>query len=159
PFARYRSAVDAAIARYAALPSFPGEEKWAEELPPELSALDASVAQLQSSVAAGDATPASRALRDEQRATRPLDAVLGPLGTFNPTQGQVLAASIADKRQRAIGTAAAVDGIAVLLTMVATTVAVLILRRSVRSLEDERNELWHFAGRVAHDVLGPVSSV
>jgi signal transduction histidine kinase len=159
PFARYRSAVDRALARYAALRTFPGEGQHADELPPALAALDASIAQVLSSVAAGDARVALRALRDEERATGELDAVLGQLVAFNATEGQALAASIGDKRGRAIATAAALDGAAVLLTMIATTVAFLILRRSVRALEDERNELWHFAGRVAHDVLGPVSSV
>jgi signal transduction histidine kinase len=47
----------------------------------------------------------------------------------------------------------------VLLAAITTTLAAIAMRRSVRALEDETDELSHFAGRVAHDMMGPLSSL
>jgi signal transduction histidine kinase len=159
PVARYRRAVDAALEQYRALPRFPGEQEMDERLPERHSAIDAAVARVLSAVDDRDVPATENALRDEERVAEEADMVLERLVELNARHGRDLGLSIRVKRQRAIDTVTALDGIAVLLSLAAATLAALILRRSVRTLEDQTDELSRFAGRVAHDVTSPLSSL
>jgi signal transduction histidine kinase len=159
PLARYRQAVDLAFARYRTLPSFAGEQELDDQLPPRLAALDGALARALAAVDDHDAAKATSALRDERRAAEDTDDLLERLTDLNAREGQRLGLSVGVKRQRAFHTMAAMDFFAVLLSLAATTLAVMIVRRSTRLLEDERDELSRFAGRVAHDVTSPLSSL
>jgi signal transduction histidine kinase len=159
PLARYRQAVDSAFARYRALPSFADEQELDDQVPPRLSALDAAVARALAAVDARDPALAASALRDERRAAEDTDDLLERLTELNARAGQRLGLSVGVKRQGAIHTMAAMDFFAVLLSLAATALAVMIVRRSTRLLEDQRDELSRFAGRVAHDVTSPLSSL
>ena len=67
--------------------------------------------------------------------------------------------SISLARKRTIAIVTVIDCLAVLLAAITTSLAAIAMRQSVRSLEDETDELSHFAGRVAHDMMGPLSSL
>ena len=159
PITRYRRAVGSALEQYRALPTFPGEREMGEQLPAKLAAMDAAVARLLSAVNDRDPAAAENALRDEQRLAEDTDMLLEGLVELNAREGRNLGLSIGLKRQRTIRTVTGIDGIAVVLSLAATTLAALILRRSVRTLEDQADELSRFAGRVAHDVTSPLSSL
>ncbi len=159
PIERYRKAIDGALARYLALPSFPGERDVGSEIPAKLSSMDSAVSRVVSAVAAQDPVGARRAVEDEQRAAETCDVLLEHLVSLNAVQGQQLTHAIALERRWIIRTEMTLDCISVLLALAATTLAVVSLKRSVRSLELQTDELSHFAGRVAHDVLSPLQSV
>jgi signal transduction histidine kinase len=159
PIARYRRDIESALEQYRALPSFTAERETGEPLPARLSAVDAAVARVLLAVDGRDAAAAENALRDEQRSVEATDMVLEGLVELNAREGRNLGLTIRLKRQRAIRTVTALDGIAVLLSLAAAVLAAVILRRSVRTLEDQTDELSNFAGRVAHDVTSPLSSV
>jgi signal transduction histidine kinase len=159
PLGRYRQAMGEALDRYELLPTFPGERDLAGQLVGRLQALDAASARLVSAVSTGDLPSAEIAEQDEQHLVEESDGILERLVDLNATEGQNLALSISLTRRRTIAMVTAIDFLAVLLAAITTTLAAVILRRSVRSLEDETDELSHFAGRVAHDVMGPLSSL
>jgi signal transduction histidine kinase len=159
PIARYRRAIDSALDEYRALPTFPGEPPMGEELVPALSAMDAALAQVLAAVNDADMPGAEKALQDEQRLAERTDTLLERLIDRDGREGRGLGLAIRLKRQRAIRTVAAIDAVAVLLSLAATALAAWIVRRSVRALEDKADELSNFAGRVAHDVTSPISSL
>jgi nitrogen-specific signal transduction histidine kinase len=159
PIARYRQAVDAAFTSYLALPSFPDEKELDDQVPPRLSALDAALARALEAVNDRDLATAASALRDERRAAEDTDDLLQRLTELNAREGQRLGLSVGVKRQRAIHTMATMDCFAVLFSLAATALAVMLVRRSTHLLEDQRDELSRFAGRVAHDVTSPLSSL
>jgi signal transduction histidine kinase len=159
PIARYRRAMDETLERYRSLPSFPGEGEIAGELVGRLQAIDAVNARIASAVGRGDPPAALDALQDERRLAEETDGILERLVDLNAHEGQDLAMSISLARKRTIAIVTVIDCLSVLLAAITTSLAAIAMRRSVRSLEDETDELSHFAGRVAHDMMGPLSSV
>jgi signal transduction histidine kinase len=159
PIEEDRQAIASALARYVVLPSFAGDRATYEGLPGKLSGMDAAMERLFSAMTAGDLAAAGRARQDKQRAVEEVDVVLDRLIGRNAGQAQSRALSIARTRQSIIRTATALDCTAVLLSLAATTFAVVLLRRSVRPLEAQTHELSGFAGRVAHDVMSPLAGV
>lgn len=91
---------------------------------------------------------------------------------FDATQGQRLGTEIQNIRAQTAGVVDLLDGMCVVLAVIAAVLAVRVLRRSLRSLEHERaagevratqlaqlaDALEQFSGRVAHDILSPLSS-
>jgi signal transduction histidine kinase len=159
PMARYRQSMEDTLAKYRDLPSFAGEREIQGELGGRLQALDAANTRIVAAVHTGDLAAAEQGLLDEQHLAEETDGVLERLVDLNARAGQNLAMSISRTRSRTIAIVTAIDFLAVLLAAITTTLAAIILRRSVRSLEDETDELSNFAGRVAHDMMGPLSSV
>jgi signal transduction histidine kinase len=159
PIGRYRQSIEDKLGRYRLLPTFVGEPEIAAELTGRLQALDGSDARLIAAVRTGDLAAAEQALQDEQRTAEAADGTLEQLVDLNARSGQELAISISRTRNRTITIVTAIDFISVLLAAITTTLAAMALRRSVRALEDETDELSHFAGRVAHDMMGPLSSL
>jgi signal transduction histidine kinase len=159
PLGRYRQSIDDTLESYRRLPLFPGERELRAELVARLQALDAVDARIVSAVGTGDLPVAESALQEGQHVAEDADATLERLVDLNAREGQTLAMSISTTRRRTIAIVTAIDFMSVMLAAITTTLAAIILRRSVRSLEDETDELSHFAGRVAHDVMGPLSSL
>jgi len=60
--------------------------------------------------------------------------------------------------RRSILRAAALDGLSVLLTILAAFLVTRFMRRYTRLMEQRADELELFAGRVAHDVLSPLGA-
>jgi len=84
----------------------------------------------------------------------------------NAATAQQLAVSIGSIRSSSTLVAYALDGLSILLGAIAVALAIGAVRRYTQLLESQRRllenraeELELFAGRVAHDVLGPLSSV
>ena len=155
---------DAAVATYVALPFFPGERDMFEPARRALLAIDGDVDQLRR----GDRTviPRLHAQLDT------LDHVLERVVTFDAAQGQRLGLSIAHTRESTTWIVRILDLLLVLLAAAASLLAIRQLRAAAARIENERSnterrvselsaqvdELGHFAGRVAHDVLSPLSA-
>jgi signal transduction histidine kinase len=168
-----RARLDEAFAAYSALPDFPGERALSSAIPDELSDLDRAIASVQRHVAASDLTGSQEAKRDEIREVERIDDTLEELVNLNASEGQQLGLSVEGARAQTWRIALSLDALGVGLALLSTGVAVLAMRRTVRSLEIDREsaigqasalgqrsaELDEFAGRMAHDVLSPLNSV
>jgi signal transduction histidine kinase len=156
-----------ALEEYLVLPVAPRErELWAELFQAQ-NVLDDAIGHLkdEGSRSAGDATNGTLHADVSAAATR-LDTAIGRALEFNAGRTSDLTREIAHLRQRALAIAVGLD---VVCTVIAIAGA-LLLRRIVReneslleqhlALQQERaSELEQFAGRVAHDILSPLSTV
>jgi signal transduction histidine kinase len=171
--ARLRPKLDESLARYFALPAFPGERELSGAVAGELASLDRAIASVDAAVATLDAAGSQSAKRNEIREAERLDDTLEQLVNLNATEGQELGLAVTSGRAQTRRLALSLDTLAAVLALLATAAAVLALRRTVRSLEMDRAsaaqrasalgqrsaELDQFAGRMAHDVLSPLNSV
>jgi signal transduction histidine kinase len=156
---RDEKAIDDAVRRYGSVGALPGGSPAYDEVLRQLSALDASVRGTLAAARGGDLEDAVEARADERRVADDLDDTLERLAESNASSGQTSARAITSTRQHVRAVMVSLDAIALVLALASTTLAVIILRRSVGLLEDKNRELDQFSGRVAHDVLGPAGTV
>ena len=155
------------IDEYLALPVAPPEQAFWRAIVATKDAFDRSLIRFEAEVNRGDLVAARRTLRYEvAKAADELDGALMHAIEFNSARSRDLAIDVRRVRERGLLVALALD---VVCTLLAVTGA-LALRRVVRAhdalmarhlrLEKERSfELEQFAGRVAHDILSPLSTV
>ncbi len=93
-----------------------------------------------------------------QPAASRLDAAVLRLIDFNAAKGGELGRTIGKLGRQSVVNAIVLDAICVLLTFVAGSLAWRLVRRTTALLEQRADELEAFAGRVAHDVVGPLSA-
>jgi len=144
---------------YRSLPTFPGEsERWpAIERP--LTELEEELTLTFEALAAGDAARADdRFRRGVQPLARRVDAGIGALIAFDHEQGVLLGRRIDALARRSIAMAVLLDALSVGLTIFAAALALRVVQRYQASLTQRAQELDQFAGRVAHDVKGPLAS-
>lgn len=160
-----RQYIEEELASYEALPFFPHERVLFAPVSEALAAFDTDYARWTTSP-----DPATVAALRLDIAL--LDTALERSTMFDAEQGQRLGREIQDIRGNANALVILVDAVAVLLAAGAVVLALRQLRRAARArqLEDaareqreaellEANEaLGQFAGRVAHDVLSPLST-
>lgn len=156
-----RRRVDEAFERYLSEPeTYPGEQALWADMHRALSAVNQAVESALADVAAG--RPAG------SRVTLAIDAAARAIRTeidFNAERARELALRIERQHLRAHRAALFLDLLSTLLTALAGFLAVRALQHHHRIVE-ERNrlvarraeELEQFAGRVAHDILGPLSA-
>jgi signal transduction histidine kinase len=159
--------VDAQLARYQALPAFPGETELYRELPVALRDLDGVVRALWAEVEAGGVDKA-RIEADDVVRPRAYTAthILHELVRVNATNAVDSANRINQTRHATIAVSAALNAVAILLT-IGTAGWVFRLFRSHNRLqrahaelvEHRADELEVFSRRVAHDLLSPLSSL
>jgi len=165
---RSRSQLDDAVGSYLALPRHPGKlDLWSE--------IDRTVRTFERSVADGMAiAPSDRsAVEARQSAVRQIDerarlaaaAILGEIER-NTLSGFALATEIQAVRGRARRIAFTLDGLSALLAMVVAWLAIRGVRqygklreRANAILRRRADEMEIFAGRVAHDIVGPLMTV
>jgi signal transduction histidine kinase len=163
---RSLSAVEGAVQDYLRLPVFPGEQRHWNEVQQAWARFDESSKRAQVLVDAGNARDARLWLTStvEPNAVRLLDAAMRAI-EFNAERGRVLASSIKQTRLR---TTILTYGLAVSCVVLGIAGALLVhLRGRARRASDRANsellearsaELEQFAGRVAHDIRGPLST-
>ena len=168
-----RAGLDAALDEYFKLPMFPGEQALSSGVPGELSDLDRTIAAVKQAGLASDVSGSQSAKRDEILQAQRLDETLEQLVNLNASQGQSLGLAVEGERTQTRRLAMSLDALAAGLALLATSLAVIAMRRTFRTLEIDREsaarrawmlgersaELDQFAGRMAHDVLSPLSSV
>ena len=162
-----RQRIAALLERAMALPNDPTETALFITLRDALRSLDVAVAQAIAQHRAGQDTLARGTVRDQ---VRPLTdravAATQRLIDHNAEEIGRAALRIEEKRAQANRTAFELDGLSVALAMAAGFLAWRTLRK-VRRVQQENHllaqrraeELEQFAGRVAHDILSPLSAV
>jgi signal transduction histidine kinase len=164
PFERKR--IDAALNSlehdwnsYVALPSF---EKEAELVPAAEQAradLSTAIARLEQIERDPDRVQVRAVLQKElQPAANRLDAAVLRLIDFNAAKGGELGRTIGTLGRQSVTNAIVLDAICVVLTLITGFLAWRFVRRTTALLEQRADELEAFAGRVAHDVVGPLSA-
>lgn len=162
-----RRTFDESTKQYLALPVADGERGVWRQILLAKEAIDHATMRFEADVAHGDREAATATLQgDFAVAAAELDAATTAGIEFNATRSRELALEIHQLRSSGLYAAIALD-------IVCTTIAIcgaVLLRRIVRkhdallerhrALEAERaSELEQFAGRVAHDILSPLSTV
>ncbi len=157
-----RHGVDVEVERYLSQPeTYPGEQALWAQLHRSLRAVDDAVGHvLEDPRVAGIAAakPVTGAINDAAGSLRGLI-------DFNADRGRQLAVRIQDDHRRAVRIALLLDLLSTVFTLLAGWMAVRALQHHHRVVA-ERNqlvarradELEQFAGRVAHDILGPLSA-
>ena len=164
PFERRRldtalTAVEQAWNSYRALPTLPGEADLVPAAEQAQADLATAIARLEQIEWDPDRTQVRAVLEKElQPAAGRLDAAVLRLIDFNAARGGELGRTIGKLGRQSVVNAIVLDAICVLLTFVAGSLAWRLVRRTTALLERRADELEAFAGRVAHDVVGPLSA-
>lgn len=144
---------------YRALPTLPGEADLVPAAERAQMDLATAIARLEQIERDPDRAQVRAVLEKElQPAAGRLDAAILRLIDFNAARGGELARTIGKLGRQSVVNAIVLDGICVLLTFVAGSLAWRLVRRTTALLERRADELEAFAGRVAHDVIGPLSA-
>jgi signal transduction histidine kinase len=160
-----RQSFEQSLATYASLPFFPTERELYLHVDEDRVLLDRSIDGLL-------ANPSSDELSRLHHQIDLVDGAIQRVVAFDAAQGQQLGLKIRAVHARAAVLIAFLDGVCVVLAAIATVLALRQVRRAARASQAERtasearesalaeqNEaLGHFAGRVAHDVLSPLST-
>jgi signal transduction histidine kinase len=154
------------VVRYRRLPTLPGEqEPWAEIIAAARE-VDIMTAQVLARWEAGDRIGARRLADSElSQAFDRAEEVLSRSERINAEQIRVLARTIDTAWQTAWVAALVLNGVSVVLALVLAVVATRIARKHARiqreytrEAEERLAEMELFAGRVAHDILSPLSA-
>jgi signal transduction histidine kinase len=161
-----RHDIDHALASYVALPFFPDEKSLYAHVSSRLQTLDENRA-------AYDASHAPELLHTLLNDFAAVDHELERVVDFDAEQGQRLGLEIERLRGQTKGLVALLNGLSVLLALFAVGLALRQLRKEQRerdhqvrereqretALAEQNEALGLFAGRVAHDILSPLSTV
>jgi signal transduction histidine kinase len=144
---------------YFALPALPTERELWARIELELTDVDVLAGRIVEATAAGRQAAAQQLLVDElpDAIDDEADAIIAAI-TLNARHVREVAQAIEDERRTRTWWVVAMDGVSVAL---AVSLAVLALRTISRQEELRRRrleELEGFAGRVAHDLLNPISA-
>jgi signal transduction histidine kinase len=140
---------------YLALPYYPGEITFHPRIEHELSEL----AELVLVALEPDRGQAERALAKAKQVTDSLDDSIRQLQLFNRDRVVEAAGNIARTWHRSLGTAAVATALLVLFGALTTWAVWRLVRQNTMLLQRRADELEAFGGRVAHDLLGPLSAV
>lgn len=160
--------LDDQIHAYLNLPStFPGEAAVWLDAKRDLTAIDEAIERMTGALAGGDRGAAARTLTTELDpvADRAADALRRAID-LNAAAAVERAARIEEVRERAADVVILLDGFAVVVTVVAALVVGRAIshyqnlqERNAELLRKQVDELEAFAGRVAHDILGPLGGI
>jgi signal transduction histidine kinase len=155
-----RAKLDALWARYRTLPSYAPERGIWPDAEADRMRLEQALNRTYAAIDANAPKDALAQLEgDVKPAARSLDRSLERLVEVNAKEGVLLAAQIEHLNKRASLLAVLLDVLAALLAALVAYLVIRAVRRSERVDRSRIEELEQFAGRVAHDVLGPLSAV
>jgi signal transduction histidine kinase len=170
PLADFQDAqhrVESKVRLYLSLPYYPGERELWAAMNGDLARVEQASTRAFAQVNAGDRAGALATVRDQLR--QAVDQTIDDLSRavqFNARQAQELAMRIERERVRSNLIAYGLDAVSALFAVAAALFAMRAVRRYTalleahnRLVEDRAAELEQFAGRVAHDVLSPLSAV
>ena len=149
-----REQAQADFLRYRLLPHDEADQRVADETERSLQRYDERLAAMLERNARRE--PAQH--KDLQAELEHADQLLARLLELDILAANRHAQAISDSWRRALYVEVALDGCCVVLAICSTLLAVRAIRRYEQSLERKANELEAFAGRVAHDVLGPLGA-
>jgi signal transduction histidine kinase len=153
------AAVDRAWTEYRRLPPLPGENGLAAETGALKAELDAAVSRLEGQMAGKAWSEARKTLAAAVRpVTERFDEILMRLIQRHAERGAALGRGIERLGRESIVRAVALDTMSLLLALITAILLARVLRRYTELIERRAEELELFAGRVAHDVLGPLGA-
>jgi signal transduction histidine kinase len=145
--------------RYRLLPTSPGEADLWPRVVSDLDQLGRALGLTFAAAHAGRLEEARRRLRDLLApAVDQLDLDIGRIQEHDHQSAITSAARIGDLARLATTGFVAVALLTVALTILAGLLAIRLLHRYHRSLQDRADDLEQFAARVAHDLRGPLTS-
>jgi signal transduction histidine kinase len=157
--ARARAAIEAAWSAYRAIPLPQEESSLSTDAVVLVDDLDVSVQRLEGQMERKEWSKARVTLaRGVRPFTQHLDEILSQLVQRHAQRGAVLASRIERLGRQSIALAVALDGTSLLLAIFTAVMVARVVRRYTELVERRAEELELFAGRVAHDVLGPLGA-
>src|SRR5262249_28340652 len=138
------------------LPVFEEELRIHPVVENRLQSLRESVSQLESNEAMGDPGSLRKHVAFD---IENVDQDMGQLFAINRRQAMTLVERVNDLGHRSILWSVALDLLSIVITIVAGGLLLSVTGRYERMLSERADELDQFAGRVAHDILSPLSSV
>jgi signal transduction histidine kinase len=154
-----RAAIERAWGDYLRLTRVHEERSLGSEATGLMAEIEGDVERFDGLVARRDLPAAFEVLSKQLRpAVERLDELLMRLVERHAERGAVLAARIERLGRQSIGLAVALDVASVLLAITTAVMVVRVVRRNSELTERRAEELELFAGRVAHDVLGPLGA-
>jgi signal transduction histidine kinase len=147
------------LQHYFALPALPNEKALWQRIDKELTDVDVLAGQIMQSTAAGRYATAQRLLVDElpEAIDDEADAIMEDI-QLNAARVAEVADKIEGERRRRAFWVFGLDGISVALAIVLALLALKTLSRNEAIVRRRSEELEGFAGRVAHDLLNPISA-
>jgi signal transduction histidine kinase len=157
--AHARAAIDQAWIDYRALALPREEQRVAGETASLKADLDAAIERFEAQAARSAWSEARATLTTALRpATERFDELLMRLVQRHAERGSLLASRIERLGRESIALAVGLDATSLLLAIFTAIMVVRVLRRYTALMEARAEELELFAGRVAHDVLGPLGA-
>ncbi len=161
-----RNRIDSALSalekdwkEYSSLPSFSGESELVRPAEQAKDEFVHEIGRIEQSDQSGDHIGVQAALeKDLQPLASRLDTSVLRLIDFNVAHVSELGGTIDRLGRRAVINAVVLDGVSLALTLATFFLAWRLGRRYTALLERRSEELEAFAGRVAHDVIGPLSA-
>ncbi len=142
---------------YQKFPAFPGERDTWPLIDRDLRVLDEDLTRVFEALARADSREAEELFF---KSLKPmfdrLDEAVSHIIQSDHADGVALASKIDVLAHRSVILSVILDVLSIVLTTVAATLAIRLVRRHELSLSSRVEELDKFAGRVAHDVLGPL---
>ena len=162
-----RARIDSLMARAVGLPNDAHEAELLGKMQASLRAFDEGAERAMDQSREGHLANARRILIDEARPNGDAAAdIAKELVDYNADVARKAAERIETERARANDLAMELDAISALLAVAAAYVALRMIRQANRAARDRQammerkaEELEQFAGRVAHDILSPLSAV
>jgi signal transduction histidine kinase len=152
--------IDREWAVYKSLPMFSGESALWRSVESGRARVGATVDEALRRANAGEGEAGEAVMNGQMKpAVNELDDALLATVNFDAQQAARLASAIDVLRRSANRWLAVLEPISVLLSIVAAITATIVVRRYSRLMELRVEELEQFAGRVAHDIRSPLSSV
>ena len=154
-----RAAIEGAWSDYRALPLPREEQALANETASLEAELEVAIARFEGEMARSAWSDARRMLATELRpATERFDELLMHLVQRHAERGALLAERIERLGRQSIVLAVGLDTVSLLLAIATALMVVRVVRGYTDLSERRAEELELFAGRVAHDVLGPLGA-
>jgi len=154
-----RARLAAEWSSYRTLPAGPEERALWESVDQGLEALDQADAVVHGALERGQPAAARAVLEDEIKpACDRLDQAVARVSGFNHDEGLGIATEIDGLARRSVRLAILLGTLSLAVTAVTATLAIRSVRRSQGTLRRRAEELDQFAGRVAHDVLSPLTA-
>ena len=167
PVQQSRGRIDALVARAVALPNDAHEASLLGKLQSDLRTFDEAAERALEEAREGNLADARRILATQARPPADAAADLAmKLVDYNADAARSAAERIERGRVRSNRLAYELDALSAALTLLAAFLALRIVRQAHRAdrerqamIEAKADELEQFAGRVAHDILSPLSAV
>jgi hypothetical protein len=164
---RNRDRLQTAVNESFTTPAYPGESAARLEIDRQLAVVDAEVAEVLALVEGGDRRSAQVAVRERlSPSLARLQDVIAADIEVNLSGGAANAQRIARTRERARMIAFVADGVSILLALALALLSLRTLRAHERLaaehtalVERRAEELELFSGRIAHDVLSPLTAL